>query len=242
MERQPDGMILRLPSGELRLQVISSTIVRVAFSGSPQFFTRSSIDRVSLPAGTAPFTISDTHTAFILATKKLRVTVDRENGVVSFADNAGHLLLSEVPGYRTLDPAQVQGENTFHIQQKWKAQDDESLYGLGQMQLGVVDIKGYDLNLWQHNTNVVVPFLVSSKGYGILWDNTSFTRFGDLRPFTAIPTADLYDSSGNAGGLTVAPTDGSEPPQQTADLSIHLRPSQTEIEHPETIAGQWTGK
>ena len=248
MERQPDGMILRLPSGELRLQVISAGIVRVEISNSQEFLGRASIDRVALPPGTTPFTISESPAGFTLATTELRVTVDRGTGAVSFADSAGRPLLSEVPGSRALDPAQVQGENTFHIQQKWKSQEDESLYGLGQMQLGVVDIKGYDLDLWQHNTNVVVPFLVSSKGYGILWDNTSFTRFGDLRPFTAIPAADLYDASGTAGGLTVAPTDGSEPPRQTADLSIHLRPSQAELEHPETTGGHrmrkklsWTG-
>ncbi len=242
MEKQSDGMILRLATGELRIRVVSAGLVRVEFSSSPEFFSRASIDRVALPPGTTPFAVSESPAGFALATTELRVTVDRETGAVSFADRAGHLLLSEVPGSRTLEPAQVQGENTFHIQQKWRAQNDESLYGLGQMQLGVVDIKGYDLDLWQHNTNVVVPFLVSSKGYGILWDNTSFTRFGDLRPFTAIPAADLYDADGKPGGLTVASADGSQPPRQTADISIDLRLSPAELQHPETIPGHWTGK
>ena len=49
---------------------------------------------------------------------------------------------------------------------------------------------------------MVVPFLVSSRGYGILWDNTSWTRFGDLREFEFIPAARLFDRNGNAGGLT----------------------------------------
>jgi len=48
----------------------------------------------------------------------------------------------------------------------------------------------------------VIPFLVSSRGYGILWDNPSFTRFGDLRPFEAIPGARLFDADGKPGGLT----------------------------------------
>ena len=51
----------------------------------------------------------------------------------------------------------------------------------GQHQLGLTNIKGYDLDLWQHNATVSLPFLVSSRGYGILWDNTSYSRFGDLR-------------------------------------------------------------
>ena len=171
-----------------------------------------------------------------------RVIVDRETGAVSFADNAGHPLLYEAPGSRMLEPATVQGEKTFHIQQEWEAREDESLYGLGQMQLGIVDIKGYDLYLWQHNTNVVVPFLVSSKGYGVLWDNTSFTRFGDLRPFTSIPAGNLYGADGKQGGLTVATVDGSEPPRQTAEISIHHHLSSDEVSHPETIAGPWSGK
>ena len=48
----------------------------------------------------------------------------------------------------------------------------------------------------------MIPFLVSSRGWGILWDNTSFTRFGDLREFVPIPAERLFDASGKRGGLT----------------------------------------
>ena len=41
--------------------------------------------------------------------------------------------------------------------------------------MGPLDIKGIDLDLWQRNTFVVVPFLVSSRGYGVFWDNPSYT-------------------------------------------------------------------
>ncbi|MEI9973646.1 MAG: hypothetical protein WDO73_17325 [Ignavibacteriota bacterium] len=53
--------------------------------------------------------------------------------------------------------------------------------------------------------------LVSSRGYGIFWDNMSYSRFGDLRPFEAIPTANLLSAEGRPGGLTMAPLDGSSP-------------------------------
>ena len=91
------------------------------------------------------------------------------------------------PDGRTLTPAEVQDVQTFHVRQQWEPNADESLYGLGQRQIGILDIKGYDLDLWQHNTHVVVPLLVSSRGYGVLWDNLSYTRFGDLREFEPIP-------------------------------------------------------
>jgi alpha-D-xyloside xylohydrolase len=190
-----DGLAMHLPTGELRLQVISDSVIRVAFSPTESFFARTTIDRVPLAPTTATFRISESQAAVTLSTDKLHAIIDRRTGAVSFTDLDGRPLVDEVPGSRTLEPATVQGESTFHVQQKWRAQLDESLYGLGQMQLGTIDIKGLDLDLWQHNTNVVVPFLVSSNGYGILWDNTSYTRFGDLRPFEPIPTANLIDAN-----------------------------------------------
>jgi alpha-D-xyloside xylohydrolase len=231
-----------MATGDLRIQVFSDTVVRVAFSASHGFFDRASIDRVAQPATSIVFKIIESPTEYTLATAKLHVRINRETGAVSFADILGHPLLSETPGGRTLEAAEVQGEKTFHVQQKWMSQDDESLYGLGQLQLGIVDIKGYDLDLWQHNTNVVVPFLVSSKGYGILWDNTSFTRFGDLRPFTSIPATNLVDANGKPGGLTVAPVDDSEPPRQTAEISVSIRLNRTQTDHPEQAAGSWRVK
>ena len=43
---------------------------------------------------------------------------------------------------------------------------------------------------------------MSSRGWGILWDNTSFTRFGDLRELAPIPAERLFDAHGKRGGLT----------------------------------------
>jgi alpha-D-xyloside xylohydrolase len=235
-------MAVRLAAGELRIQVISETVVRVAFSPSSGFFGRTTIDRVPLAPSETKFKIDETRTSFTLSTAKLRAIVDRETGAVSFADEAGRPLLSEAAGGRTLEPATVQGESAFHIRQKWKADEGESFYGLGQTQLGSVDIKGYDLDMWQHNTNVVVPFLVSSKGYGILWDNTSFTRFGDLRPFEAIPAANLYDRDGKQGGLTVVTADGSERPRQSADISPDLPLNPVQSDGSESAANPWRVK
>ena len=117
----------------------------------------------------------------------MKLRVDLATGQLAFLDASGAPILAEKAGGRTLVAAEVQGERTFHVRQQWSENDDEALYGLGQHQLGLIDLKGYDLDLWQHNATVVVPFLVSSRGYGILWDNTSFTRFGDLRPLVAHP-------------------------------------------------------
>jgi alpha-D-xyloside xylohydrolase len=227
VEREADGVAVHLAAGNLWVQVLSDAVVRVAFvkdeAKAQEFFGRASIDVVPHAGMTSGWKVVEGPAAVTLATSKIRVTVDKKSGAVSFADGAGRPIAAEAAGGREMEAAEVQGDQTFHVQQQWKAQAGESLYGLGQMQLGITDIKGYDLDMWQHNTNIVVPFLVSSKGYGILWDNTSFTRFGDLRAFEAIPADVLYDADGKQGGLTMAPIDGSVPATQTAEIGITMR-------------------
>lgn len=222
LRKQPDGIILQMSGYSLRVQVMSESVIRIAAAKDEAFFERSSIDVVPHLVTKVSWKLTSTAQEATLNTAKLQVRVNRATGQVSFFDAGGKEILSESENGRAIEPATVQGENTFHITQRWKPSEHESLYGLGQQQLGIVDIKGYDLDLWQHNTNVVVPFLVSNRGYGILWDNTSYSRFGDLRPFEPVPPANLLDAQGDPGGLSMQPLDGSEPPKKTADLAFYF--------------------
>jgi alpha-D-xyloside xylohydrolase len=188
--------------GRLRVAFCADDVVRVAFAHEASFF-----DRPSLAAGVRRCDAvrverTDAGGKATLATAKMKVRVDLATGRVAFLDALGAPVLVEKEGGRSLVPAEVQGEKAFHARQEWDENEDESLYGLGQHQLGLLDVKGYDLELWQHNATVVVPFLVSSRGYGILWDNPSYTRFGDLREWAPIPADRLLDASGRPGGLT----------------------------------------
>jgi len=220
MQKQADGVLVQISGYLLRVQVMSDSVVRIAAAKDKQFFSRSSIDVLPHTAMTQGWKLASTSASVTISTSKVQVRVDRANGAVTFLDASGKTILAESEGGRAIEAANVQGENAFHVSQGSKSVADESLYGLGQQQLGIVDIKGYDFDLWQHNTNVVVPFLVSSKGYGILWDNTSYTHFGDLRQFEPVPAANLLDGQGASGGLTVQPVDGSEPAKKTNDISL----------------------
>jgi len=222
------GVRLDVAGGVLAIEFPAENIARVAFAPDEKFFTRGSLMLDPQRAHSAvKWTLADSPDELTLRTTKLQVRVERAGGRVSFLDGAGRAILAEAHDGRTLAAAEVQGEKTFHPQQQWDAPADESLYGLGQRQLGVLDLKGLDLDLWQRNTHVVVPFLVSSCGYGILWDNNSFTRFGDLREFAAIPAEFLRDANGHAGGLTAGTFTADEPGRlvdalRTSDLTLAL--------------------
>ena len=201
-EKLPDGIIVSLKDAFLKVEVCADDLIRVAYSHDRAFFDRKSLMAEARRCEPTPWKLASGRDEAILTTAKLKAKVDLAIGAVSFFDSLGQPIVVEKKGSKTLTPATVQGEKTFNVRQEWEPNTDESLYGLGQHQFGLMNIKGYDLDLRQYNTNVIIPFLVSSRGYGILWDNTSFTRFGDLREFESIPAQRLYDANGKPGGLT----------------------------------------
>ena len=203
LERVSDGVVIKQPDGLLKLEVCAADIVRVAFAKDRGFFSRESYMVDPLRAKpTVEWSVEEGETAYTLRTARLQVKVDRATGAVAFFDAAGQPILAEQAGGRTLEPAEVMGERTAHVRQVWAANADESLHGLGHHQLGLHDLKGWELDLWQHNGTLAIPFLVSSRGYGILWDNNSYTHFGDTRPLEYPPADRLLGADGKPGGLT----------------------------------------
>ncbi|HEX8465166.1 MAG TPA: TIM-barrel domain-containing protein, partial [Abditibacterium sp.] len=201
-QKVADGAIFPINGSFLKLTVLGDDIIRVSYAPSRTFFARRGLMTVKPQPTTAKWSLQSTPKTATLATSQLKVNVDLTTGTLAFYDSTGKPILREKSGGRVMEAAQVAGENTSHVRQQWESDPTESLYGMGQNQLGLVDIKGYDLELWQRNTSVTVPFLVSSKGYGLLWDNTSYTRFGDLRQNTSIPADQLFGADGKPGGLT----------------------------------------
>jgi alpha-D-xyloside xylohydrolase len=66
--------------------------------------------------------------------------------------------------------------NLFHTQVKFKSNDGERFYGLGQHKHGKLDQKGCVIDLLQLNSEVCIPFLLSNRGYGFLWNNPAVGR------------------------------------------------------------------
>ena len=224
LEKTKDGIVLPLRDGFLTVSVVAEDVLRVTFSRDKAFAgTKKSI--ITVPRN-GPMPAWETATeagAIMLSTSRLKARIDGATGAISFLDSTGKPITSELPEGRTLEPAAIQGEKTFHVRQQWRSDPEESLYGMGENQFNLLNIKGYDLDFWQHNGSVAIPLLVSSKGYGILWDNTSWTRLGDLREFQPIVPQYLFDTAGKSGGLTtgaISPSGQMLAPKSTDQLTI----------------------
>ncbi len=68
------------------------------------------------------------------------------------------------------------GNGYYRVEQQFRAYPSERLFGLGQHQHGRLDQKGIVVDLEQSNASVSIPFLVSSRGYGLLWNDPGVGR------------------------------------------------------------------
>lgn len=139
----------------------------------------------------------------ILKTKSVAAKIKLPEGEVSFYDLKGKLYLKEpVGGGRSFSPVSIDGYNEYSFRQVFDSPSDEAFYGLGQHQSDEFNYKNKNEELYQYNTKVSVPFVVSNKNYGLLWDNYSYSKWGDVRPYSNIDIFKLFDKTGKEGGLS----------------------------------------
>jgi len=150
------------------------------------------------------FDVTDLKESVRLKTSKLMVLVNLRTGAVSFFDADGKPIVAEKQLGRSLQPQVFEGEKLYSIRQDFVTSPDDAWYGLGQHQDGLMNYKTYQVQLFQNNTEVAVPFLISKKNYGILWDNYSLTRVGDVRPYLPMNALKLFSKNGEQGWLTAS--------------------------------------
>jgi len=149
--------------------------------------------------------VSDSPSALKVAVKNLVVTIDKQTGKLSFADKSGKIFLNEIAGSRKLIPGSVMDEPCFSAEQSFESPSDEFIFGLGQFQDGQYNLKGVTRRLTQVNTQIAIPFIYSSKGYGLLWHQYGLT---DFNPADNFITLEKQQQEGNNSTAEVTTTSG----------------------------------
>ncbi len=141
------------------------------------------VTRRLLVADTLPRTglcrVRSSHEELVVSTRKIEVVFNKTGNCFSFLDRAtGRKLLSEpAQGARTFTPQRVGSEDCLGVVQRFEAVPGEGLYGLGQYQQGAMDYSRDTVRMVQANMDIASPLLVSTGGWGLLWDNYSATTF-----------------------------------------------------------------
>ena len=190
-------------ASRIRLQVLGEKLIRVSATPDKKFNDRKSL--VVLPQkADVFFQVSMDDGLVKVSTSAVTATVDPATGKLNFTDTDGKTLLASGEGGRmTFDPIEVEGKKAFSTRVVFDSPEDEAFYGRGQQQTGEFDHKGLNEELYQYNTKISIPFVVSSKGYGLLFDAYSWSRWGNPNPWQLLGDVfNIYDKEGNEGALT----------------------------------------
>lgn len=209
----------------VELQVITPRIIRVLSAPGRVETPSESLITVYPAAATAPFDLSEQGSELVLKTSALTVTVQRTTGQVRFFDNSGQLLLTEKHSSSAQFKSVIhEGKALLQVTQEFEGAADEAWYGLGQHQDGVYNYRNRQVYFFQNNTEVAIPFLLSSRQYGLLWHNYSLTTAGDLRAFHPLSALALTSKSGELGWLTASyyNADGTAPVVERAESAIAM--------------------
>ena len=221
VERQGRTVIIRPDNGQARvvcLEVINDGIIRVRAT-SKEALPQKPKSLIIMPQTATPqYEVTEDAENICVKAAQVQAVVSRRTGRITFLDADGKTLLREsdqgkkfwnytVPerelGLRSGSSVTDEQRHGLSWQMLFDSPDDEAFYGLGQHQSEELNMKGRNEDLFQYNTKVSVPFVLSNKHYGLLWDSYSYCRFGNPNDYLQLNKAfKLYDKKGRPGHLT----------------------------------------
>lgn len=182
LQKVSDGIVYTLQAGtgaKLKIKVWSDNIIQVVASPTGVFSDRESLVITEKLSSIPEWKVNETEKLVELFTNSVTMRIDKLTSKIEFLDKKGNLILAE--NEREINSANVVDENCYHIKQSFQYATGETLYGLGSFQDADLALNGKKISLLQKNRDDVVPVLISTKHYGLLWDNYSYSEFNDIR-------------------------------------------------------------
>ena len=214
-EQSANGVDITLKDGILNISPIAENAVRIKFYKTAEAKVPELI--FTSTEKTPKLKVTESSSKLELKGEKIIVYVDKQTSGLSFADDMGKIFLTEKAGSRKLVPDSVMGEPCFMTEQSFESPKDEYIFGLGQFQDGNYNLKNITRRLTQVNSQISLPFIYSSKGYGLLWHQYGLT---DFNPADNFVTLEKHDKStkGNNKEIEVTTTSGTQKVSQRQSL------------------------
>ena len=177
--RLAQGVQIRVGAVTKNLIFYGPTTLRVNANLGENYWTAASLAVVAKPQAVA-FAITESAETLTIKSAKLRVEVSKATGALRFYDASGKLYTEEnAAAPQTLEKRTISGAPTLETSNSFTLQPDEAIYGLGFNGSDTSNRRGKELLLVQTNVGIIIPVLMSSRRYGVLWDSYSQMRFKD---------------------------------------------------------------
>ena len=175
-----DGITCILDKGMMKVKICTDNIVEVKYTSLPLFLDKPSLVITNEWKITPGFTINENTSEIIISTAQLKVIVNKISNFVKYTDLKGNLILSEDElNGKSMSEATVAGIPVYSCTTQFDSPADESLYGLGCHPEDSLSInyKGRNQEMAIKYMTGAIPVLLSTRGYGLMWDNYSVASF-----------------------------------------------------------------
>ena len=175
-----DGITCTLEKGYMKVKICTDNIVEVKYTSLPLLLDKPSLVVTNKWKNTPGFTINESAGEIIITTADLKVIVNKQTNSVRYTDLKGNIILSEDGSQgKTMTSVTIAGIPTYNCTTQFISPADESLYGLGCHPEDSLSInyKGRNQDMVIKYMTGAIPVLLSTKGYGLMWDNYSASNF-----------------------------------------------------------------
>jgi len=177
--KDADGVSFILDKGLMKVRICRSDIVEVrytVFEKLPVFNSLVVNNTFKMPS---KFTVTQSANSIDINTGKLIVRIDRKTNAITYLTTAGKIITSEDKSNKEMHQQTVAGIDTYSCSTTFNSPADEALFGLGCHPTDSLSInyKGRDQDMAIRYMTGAIPVLLSTKGYGLMWDNYSASNF-----------------------------------------------------------------
>ena len=173
-------VIFTLDKGGMSLKICKEELVEVKYTVLDKWPSKSSLV-VNRGWKVFPvFTVTEKDGFVVVSTNKLRIVVDKQTNGIRFTDLLGNEILSEDRASgKTMTQVTIAGISTYSCSTRFNSPVQEALYGLGCHPEDTLSInyKGRNQDMTIKYMTGAIPVLLSSRGYGLMWDNYSASNF-----------------------------------------------------------------
>jgi alpha-D-xyloside xylohydrolase len=178
--KDPDGITFTLDKGKMKVKICKDDIIEVRYTTLPDIPSKTSLVVNNKWATTPKFEVAERPDEIIISTGRIKINVNRSTNSIRYTDlNDVTVLAEDDTDGKKMAADTVAGIITRDCETEFKSPASEALFGLGchPEDSLAMNYKGRNQDLAIKYMTGAIPVLLSTMGYGLMWDNYSASSF-----------------------------------------------------------------
>ncbi len=174
------GISFKLDKGMMNLYLFNNDLVEVKYTVLDNMPEKKSLVVLPVKSYLKNFTVNGNKDNVLITTSRLKIRIDKKTNAITYFDQNNHVILAEADeSGKEMRDTSIVGIKTYACATSFQSPKDEALFGLGCHPLDSLSInyKGRNQDMAIKYLTGAIPVLLSTKGYGLLWDNYAESKF-----------------------------------------------------------------